>query len=337
VPRPGPEQKPLVLLPLANLSGASAPLGELQADVASALEVRGIPLVPAALTEEFLARHRLRYTGDVDRDTARAAGEELGAGGILVTVLTGYSPGPAREAIAMRLVAADEGAALLWIDQAARAGNDSPGPFDLGIVLDVKVLQAQLAARLGDSLARNLSGREPRAQGCPGGGRFAPQDRFRAFDLAGKTVAVLPFVNQTTRRNAGELMALQVTAQLHAVGRLHVLEPGVLRAQLANYRLPMEGGVSLDAARVLLSLAGADVIVAGTVRDLDDPPGGDAPHVDFSMQWLDRRDETVVWQSTSFHSGDDGVFFFGQGFVGTSAELACRMARSAVELAVGQH
>jgi hypothetical protein len=235
----------------------------------------------------------------------------------------------------MRLVAADEGAALVWIDQAARAGIDSPGPFDLGIVLDVKVLQAELTARLGDSLARNLAGQAPRATGCPGGSRFAPQDRFRAFDLAGKSVAVLPFVNQTSRRNAGEVMALEITAQLHAAGRLRVLEPGVLRAQLADYRLPMEGGISLDAARVLLSLADADLIVAGTVRDLDDPPGGDAPHADFTMQWLDRHDEAVVWQSTSFHSGDDGVFFFGQGYVGTAAELACRMARSAVDLAVG--
>jgi hypothetical protein len=330
-------QKPLLVLPVANLSGGSAPLAEVQASVLAALQARGISVIERAATDAFLSRHRLRYTGDIDRDLARAAGEELGAGGIVITVLAGYSATvPPHEAISMRLVAARQGAELLWIDQAARAGDDAPGLFDLGVVREVKVLQAQLVEHLTASLAQVLTGKRSRAAGCPGDSRFGPEERYRSAELDGRvrTVAVLPFVNQTQRRNAGELMALEVTAQLEASGRIHAVEPGVLRAQLVEYRLPMEGGVSLDAARVLLELAGADVIVAGTVRELEDAAGGNAPRVEFSMQWLDRRDEAVVWQSTSFRSGDDRVFFFGQGYVSTAAELACRMARRAVDLAV---
>jgi hypothetical protein len=328
-------RKPFLMLPVANLSGSSAPIAEVHASVLAALQARGIALIDRAAADAFLLRHRLRYTGDIDRDLARAAGEELGAGGIIITTLAGYSATvPPHEAISMRLVAARESAELLWIDQAARAGDDAPGLFDLGVVRDVKALQAELAERLAGSLAQVLSGERPRAAGCPGNLRFGPEERYRPAELEGRTVAVLPFVNQTSRRNAGELMALEVTGQLEASGRMRAVEPGVLRAQLVEYRLPMEGGVSLDAARVLLELAGADLIVAGTVRELEDPAGGNAPRVEFSMQWLDRRDEAVVWQSTSFRAGDDLVFFFGQGSVSTAAELACRMARRAVDLAV---
>lgn len=327
VPRLGLARGPLLLLPVANLSGSPAPLAQVRASVSAALRALGVVLVGDEETEDFLARHRIRSTSGVSPESAQAAGEELGVSGIVVTVVAGYAESPPREAISMRLVAADEGAEVLWIDQAARTGADSPGAFDLGLVRDIAPLEAELAARLADSLVRGGVRR------CEGGGRFAPAERFHAMALAGKTVAVLPFVDQTQRRDAGELMALEVMAQVHALG-VTTVEPGALRSLLTEYRLPMEGGVSLDAARVLLALSDADLIVSGTVRDFFDSIGGEAPRVDFSMTFLSKDGEQVVWQSTSFHEGDDGVFFFGQGFVSTAAELACRMARSALDVAL---
>jgi len=125
-------------------------------------------------------------------------------------------------------------------------------------------------------------------------------------------------------------LALLVASQIEASGKLSVVEPGLVRRPLAEYRLPLEGGISLDAARVLLELTSADYLVTGSVRELDDPPGGTAPRADFSMTWLARDGEEVAWESTSWAEGDASVYFFNRGYVSTASELACSMARSAI-------
>ena len=327
---------PFVLRPIVNLSGTSVPAREVQDGVERALRQRGIPLVDGALVDQFLARHRLRYTGGVDREEARAAGEELGAAGLLVTTVELYQPGdPPKAGISMRLVTADDAAQVRWVDAAARAGDDSPGLFELGVVHDYPALQADLLAKLSASLALSLSGKGPHAIACPDGRRFGPKELFRSPRLdAARTwsVAVLPFASETARRNAGDLLALQFVRQLEASGRFHTVEPGVLRDELLRFRIVSEGGISLDNARVILELVQADLVVAGIVRDYEDPTGaGAAPRLQFTVLFLDRANNEVVWESTSYSQGDDGVFFFDAGLVGTTPDLACRMVRSAVD------
>ena len=327
---------PLVLLPVVNLSGTSIPLREVQEAVERSLRARGIPLVDGALVEQFLARHRLRYTGGVDREEARAAGEELGAKGLLVTTVELYQPGnPPKAGISMRLVSADETAQVRWIDAAARAGDDSPGLFELGVVHEYVALQEDVLARLSASLALSLAGKGPHAVSCPGGGRFEPKELFRSprLDAAQtRSVAVLPFANETARRNAGDLLALQFVRQLEASGRFRAVEPGVLRDELLRFRVVSEGGISLDNARVILELVQADLVVAGIVREYEDPAGaGAAPRLQFTVLLLDRANNEVLWESTSYSQGDDGVFFFDAGLIGTTPDLACHMVRSAVE------
>jgi hypothetical protein len=326
--------KPLALLPVANLSGAPAPLAELQAGVEVALQMAKIPLVSGTAVEEFLARHRMRSTADISADAARAAGEELGVSGVILTTLAGYSGSyPPVESIVMRLVAADSSAGIQWIDQVARTGDESPGLFDTGVVRDVRTLQRQVLAELGASLARALAGNGPRAPACQGGSRFAPREQFRSPHLEASrvyTVAVLPFVNETNRRGAGDLLALLFAAQLEASGRFRAVEPGVVREQLLQFRIVMENGVSLDTARVVLELVQADFVVAGYLREYEDPAGG-VPSVQFTTLWLDRSNNEVVWESTSSARGDEGVFFFDVGRVTTALGLSCRLVRSSLE------
>lgn len=332
-PAPVPD-RPVVLFPPLNLSGATVPIRELQEGMESALAERGVRFADASQTDAFLARHRVRYTGGLDADTARLAGEELDAAGVLVTTIELYGASvPPRVAIAMRLVSADQTARIRWIDEVARSGDDNPGLLELGVVRDVRVLQADVLSRLAGSLAAFLRGAGPAARACPGGGRFGPKELFRSPRLdAGRvySVAVLPFVNETERRNAGELLALQFARQLEASGRFHAVEPGVLREDLLRFRMVMEGGVSLDGARVILDLVRADLVVAGYVREYE---GGDRspPRLQFTAMLLEKKNDEVVWEATSYSQGDDGVFFFDIGLVDTAPALSCRMVRSAVD------
>jgi hypothetical protein len=172
---------------------------------------------------------------------------------------------------------------------------------------------------------------------CPGTSDVPPNRIFRSpllADPARRTLAVLPFLNDTGRRDAGEVMTLRFLAPLVNNGTIQVIEPGVVRAELLGHRLGASGGgISLDDARVMLELLRADLVFSGAVRRFDDSRGQTgAPAIDFTSTVLDRATAQLVWSSTSAGSGDDGVYFFGIGRVSTVSGLACAMAKGTVGL-----
>jgi hypothetical protein len=323
----------VAVLPLSNLSGGPAPLKELRGQLEQSLRDRGVTLVPDAAVEEFLARHRLRWTGGIDADSAKAAAAEMGATAVLVTSADLYQNAtPPSIGLRARLVATGESANILWVDARAHIGDESPGLLDLGIVNDIPELQQKTISELTGSLAAYLGGRGASATKCDGGGRFGPQASYRSPKVApAAKVAILPFVNETLRRDAGEVVSLEFLRQLQASG-LSVVEPGLLRNELLNFRIVVSEGVTLDAARVVMELLHADYVLAGTVREFQGTATSQsAPAVQFTAMLLDRRNEEVVWEVSSYHRGDEGVFFFDAGHVDTALDLSCRMVRSAVD------
>ncbi len=322
----------LAVLPIDNLSAAGAPLKRISSALEQALARRGIEVVCGDAIATFLRDHRIRSVSGIDAASARAARDERGVDGVLVTTLETWATQPfPRLGLAMRVVAASEEPEVLWVDGTTLAGDDSPGLFGLGFVRSMDRIERRVLDRLSGSLRAWLDGDAPRASACPSDRRFAPKVAYRAPQLANDrryTVAVLPFVNESDRRHGGEIVALEFLRQLHAQERFTVVEPGEIREQILRYRLIMEGGVSLDYAMLLLRVLRADVIVAGTVREYQD---GDPPRVSFTALALERETERIAWEATSFGNGNDGVFFFDAGYVNTAADLACRMARRSTE------
>jgi TolB-like protein len=335
----GPGAK-LILLPLVNLGAGPAPLKEMRPGLLRALAARGIVPLDEASVEAFLARHRVRYTGGVDRETAVAAAQELGADGLLVTSIDLYQESaPLKLMLTMRLVAANDAVELLWIDGAGHVADESPGLFELGVIRDMDSMRDRTFGEIAGSLASFLRGSGPRASPCRGGGRFEPRVALRSPRLdpsRNYSVAVMPFANESRRRGAGDLLAMDFVRNLSAVPGFTVIEPGRVREELLRYRIILEGGVSLDLARVVTEVLHADLVLTGVVRDFSEPTGGGAPRVHFSALLLDHSKNEVVWDSTSWNAGDDGVFFFDLGMVGTADELACRMVRTTVEAMLRQ-
>jgi TolB-like protein len=179
-----------------------------------------------------------------------------------------------------------------------------------------------------------------RRQGQLGGpaGGFTPRRTYRApvlDDVGRRTIAVLPFVNESLRRSAGDVIQAQFVGQLARSGAFEVLDPGVVREQLLAHRIILEKGVSVDNATVLLTLLEADVVLSGAVFVYQAPSREGAPSVEFTAYALDRTTQELVWSSSSHGRGDDGVFFFDAGRVRTAAELSCRMVRGVVDELVG--
>jgi hypothetical protein len=321
------------LWPPVALAGRPLPSPELRDSLEASLREEGVNLVPRETLEAFLREHRVRYTGGVHGDLARAAAEELGVEGILLASIDLYVEGklPAMAAT-LRYVSPDAEPQVRWMETAALAGDEAPGLFERGLLTDLRPVREQVFNRLADSLARHLR-RVAAKPHCAPERRFRPEAVFvgPSFKSRGPlSVAVLPFVDETDRRGAGELMAYEFVRALAQDARFHVIDPGATREELLRYRVVVEGGIALDTARVVLELARADLVVTGVVRKYRDSAGG-TPEVEFTAYALDRANNELAFQVSSSAQGRDGVFFFDAGQVNTARELSCRMVATAME------
>jgi TolB-like protein len=342
VARAAPEEAPsrrLALFPVQNLTGATAPVKELTAALRGQLERRGVALVPEEDVHRTLAERRTRYTGGLDRATAAALRAEVGADGVIIPSLEAWlATAPFRFALTTRLVSTDPDPAILWADSFARTGVDAPGLLGMGVVPGVAQLGDQALDQTAASLATAVRKVRP-VPACPERGARSPRRVFRSPLLADpnrKTIAVLPFLNGSGRRDAGEVMTVRFLAALVAADTIQVVEPGVVRAEMLTHRLGATGALSLDDARVILELVDADLVLSGTVRTFEEVTGaGGAPSVEVGAWVLDRNTTQLVWSSTSRAIGDDGVYLFGLGRTSTASALACSLAKGAVSHLLG--
>jgi hypothetical protein len=332
---PAPVPRRVLVLPPENLVNGPLPVRELTARLEQVVAMAGAEVVGGQRLDEYLARYRIRYTGGVDAVAARAARDDLGADAMLVTSVMLWGETPPRAALVSRLVSASESPAVLWMDGYARAGDDAPALFGLGIVSDPELLRAQALNAVGESLAAFLA-KGVQADRCSGGGWWRPRLAYRARpdDRKVTTVAVLPFVNETRRRGAGEAVALELASQLASTGGFRIVELGVVREELLRRRIVMEDGVSLDQARLVSAALDADLVAAGYVFDYED--GVQDPGANFTAMVIDRKTGRMIWESVSYDRGSDSETLFGFGKVSTTPALACRMAREVADAMSGE-
>jgi hypothetical protein len=93
----------------------------------------------------------------------------------------------------------------------------------------------------------------------------------------------------------------------------------------------MEGGLSLPQADILHAALGVDLVLTGIVMEYKENISGfGSPKVEFSVRVFDMETRQIVWSSTSYNEGDDGVFFFNLGKVNTAHGISSGMVRSTI-------
>ena len=326
----------IAILPVVNFSNNPAPLAVIDRQWSHRLEKTGLHILGADLTEAVITSNRIRYTGGLDPETARAFKAQIGADAVMVTILELYSDAsPPKIALNARLVSTSLQPRILWIDSIGMAGNDAPGLLDLGLVEDPAKLMGKALDYLSDALSRHLSGKEKPKRQSKASNDFRPQMSFRTLPMdVGRTyrVAVVPFFNLSERQRAGDFMALIFAGALGAHENFTLIEPGTIRRQLLDMRIIMPSGISLANADLVFDRLDADLILNGEVLDYQDAQvAGGSPKVDFSAQIIERKSREVVWTVKSHNRGDDGVFIFGMGKANTAHELARQMVTLAVE------
>lgn len=297
------------------------------------LERKGFHVLPDALVDRILAKHRMRFTGSISAEMSRTFKKVAGA--VLITDLELYHKQyPPKIALFSRL---DEVGGLrpkiLWMDSSAMCGNDSPGLLGLGLIYKTDVLVNKAVWRLTKSLCNALEGKKTTEQGATLAGRFKPMFPYKSPLLNPShkyKVLVVPFYNISTRANAGQIMQLQFVEQLmHHPANFDVIEPGLIRNEFLNARIIQWDGISIANAKLLFVLLDADLIVTGKVLHYDD--SGGTPRVNITVIAIDRKSRQIVWSSSGYAKGDDGVYFFDTGQIKTAHLMASEMARWVVK------
>jgi TolB-like protein len=329
----------VAVLPIQNLSEDAVPSDAIRQALIDAVTAEGVAVVGDDTLDAFLARHRVRYTAGIDRETAGLLEDEEHVDAVLVASVD-LSTRLAAPKIAMtaRLVSIDGVPSVSWADDVALAGDDAPGLFGVGLEDDYEALQARALARLARSLRHHLKTGETVAP--PGAAsKFGPRTAFRG-KLADPgrpySVAVLPFFNLSARRGAGDVLAQLYMRHLSTSSRVRVLDAGDVREQLLRARVIMEGGISIADADVVGSVLEADYVLAGRVIDFRDFDGPEAvPRVEFSTVLVERASRRVVWSSQSDNTGGDGVVMFGRGATRTAHAMATQMVRITSDMITG--
>jgi hypothetical protein len=229
-----------------------------------------------------------------------------------------------------RLVSIRETPTIVWADDAGLAGDDAPGLLHLRVVNDYAALQARALDHLAQSLLTFLRTGD-RSVARKSASKFRPKSYYRSARLErGRpySVAVLPFYNLSTRRNAGEILALLFMRHLSGLPQFRVVDTGVTRQELLNARIIMDGGISISDADVVASLVEADLVLAGRVisyQDYEGPAG--STRVEFSTVVIEKASRRVVFSSDSDNRGTDGVRFFERGISRTAHGMATQMVR----------
>jgi TolB-like protein len=346
----------IAVLPVANLTGWRAPLETVDAVLRAHLDRRGFRIVDDRTLAKVMKRYRVRNTGGLSSRVSGALKEETGAAGVLMTSLeVFYDERSPKISLQSRLVVGGDRPEIAWMDGVALAGEAHPGLLARGRIEEVDVLLENAARCLVDSLAISFFAPEmPDASdtrvefnrcdsrgdvvysppGANGKRKFRPRKSFGSPipDVDRRySIAVIPFLNLSQRRNAGKILELHFVNQLFRNESVSVVEPGLVREKLLEHRVVMPAGPSLENAAALSNddSLGVDLVLSGAVFDYQDAYG--TPKVDFSVTMIEKESGRVVWSSRSHGAGNEGVLFFDLGMVHTAHQLASEMVRGTTE------
>ena len=330
----------LAVFPVENLTGGAIPGGEVRQYLIDRIESQGIRVLGAGRLEAFLTKHRVRYTGGVDAPTAELMRQEIGVDGIVLASMDlSIDSAPPKVALVVRLISTKAEPIVVWAYDAGSAGDDAPGLFELGMVNDYQKLFTRAVSGLTNSLVEYLRTGETKAN-IKRASKFRPKSVYRNVTLdPGRTysVAVLPFVNISERRNAGELLALLFMRHLADSPQFRVVDCGVVRRQLLDTRIIMDGGPSIADAETIAAVIDADFVLGGRVTRYEDFEGAvGRTRVEFSTVLIERKSRRIVWSSDSYNDGLDGVRFFERGASKTAHAMATQMVRLTTEMIAGR-
>ncbi len=203
------------VLPLRNLGSDAEAARELRDGLTQLLAKRGARIVADDALEAVLRARRVRYTDSLSVADARAVGEATGARYALAGVLFDFARGPEpRVSASLRVIDLSTGERVQSAFVSLR-GEDSRGLLGLGAIEDAHELVGLAVSRFARTFGPDG---DPAALEAAGHAE-------RAFDK----IALLPFVNRSSRTDAG-------TTFSEILGHAWFQETGVRTIEMSELR-----------------------------------------------------------------------------------------------------
>ncbi|MBI5362427.1 MAG: hypothetical protein HZA53_04550 [Planctomycetes bacterium] len=281
------------MLPLRNLSADATGATEIGTRLRDELGRRGASFVPADELDRVLLERRVRYTDSLAADDARAiraaTGASFGVAGVLFDFARGDEP---RIAVGLRVIDLASGERVQSAFVALR-GQDGRGLLGLGAVEDVNELEERALPSLfaafgehGGPLVRPSVAAAARARTQPAD--TAPE---------AERVAVLPFINRSTRSDAGASFSEILAHEWFRARGVRVVEASELRAALRRARIRTLQEMDAATMASIGELLGVRWFALGSV----DRFGEEAvvrdqrhPEIEVSMRVVDARTGLVA-------------------------------------------
>jgi TolB-like protein len=142
-------------------------------------------------------------------------------------------------------------------------------------------------------------------------------------------IAIMPITNESGRKFAGEIMVSHFLTEIVKGKQFIVVEPGLIKEKMLDYRIVMYEGISITDATLLARELGADLVLSGRVLYYQEHTRfSNNPKVGFSLLLINRENQEVVWSSNSLNEGNDAVYLFDWGRISTVSRLSSEMAKA---------
>lgn len=300
---PGTGVGRLVIFPFKNMTQDRNALDSVVPFIRAALVERGVELVEDQALMKYLIRHRIREEGYLDRETVKELSGALHANTILVGAVISYkeSPNPML-GIVVRLI--DVEGNIRWAQQMVATGQDFTTVLGLGTIREiddlVKVIVDRLFATFGNE--EEMEARPPSVR-----------------------VTVLPFRNQTSRRDAGFMASYLLVNELFNKGLFMPIEFGDVWRFMVERRIRLRGELNFAELDELWKELGADMTIIGTVEEYDEGDRESPPKVSISARLVDTRAKRILWSGRVILGGDDELIVFEWGKMRSSEKVAQRV------------
>ncbi len=120
-----------------------------------------------------------------------------------------------------------------------------------------------------------------------------------------KTVAVLPFANNTDDKFAARRIRDITTTQILAMGIFDVVDKGVVDSALREMAISRNKPMGMPILKRLGQRLGVQAFIDGTVNDIGSNRSGrfSYPEVSLTLKLIDSASSEVLWQSSAHRTG----------------------------------
>ncbi len=321
-------------LPLRNLTADGAAPAEVIGRVRQVLEARGAGFVPAETVEALLQARRVRYTDSVSSEDARALQQASGAGHVITGTLLEFARGKQPHlALSLRVIDAATGRREQSIVVSLR-GEDFKGWLGLGAIEDADELVAravdQIAALFAADGSPALPGPRPERRVDPEDRPSAARAKARFEPADAQRLAVLPFVNRSTRPEASTQFVEVLGNEWFRAERVEVVEASELRAAMIREKIRYLSDLDPRALAAVGGALGVRYFVFGSLdRYGEEEQVADKhyPVVEATLRLVDAESGLVVASNTLRVRGDAHRQPLGFGIVRDPLVVAADVAR----------